>query len=203
MYISYVIILNYNSVSIIRYLKNTKPTDKIKMNTLFMECYKSLNYQNLPHGKNIVIQSTALDESTCEIYMQHTYYKEIEVISNDRYGLDIKLELFKKNGSITLLLHRKRKSYVHISFCDASGSEVFNIKNVHHTSLIFKTLLSEFPNILSDYIFNKKLTKKWNDIMNLCVQLSNFHTKSLNVYIYIVANKTKKFIYNLDENHLT
>lgn len=173
------------------------------MNTLFMECYKSLSIHQLHHGKNFIIQSVDLNQSACDIYMQHTCYREIEVISNDRYGLDIKLELFKKNGNITILIHRKRNSFIHISFCDAFGSEVLYIKNITFTHLLFQSLLSEFPQILSNFILKDNLTKKWNKLVNFCVQLSNFHIKNMNIYIYIVANSTKKFIYNLDENHLT
>ena len=173
------------------------------MNTLFMECYKSLSYQDKTHGKHIIIQSSALNERSSEIYLQHTNYKEIEVISNDRYGLDIKLELFKRNGSITVFIHRKRNSFIHISFCDAFGSEVCHIKNVTNTHLLFQSLLSEFPQIITDYITRHKLTKRWNILVNFCVKLTNFHTKTMNIYIYIVANSFKKFIYNLDENHLT
>lgn len=164
-----------------------------------MKCYMSLNSQKLPHGKELLLQSVILPEKAQNIYLEQTCYKEIEVISNDRFGLEIRLEIFKKNGSITILLHKKRIKYINIVFCDALGKEIYiNRNNTHDFSLFEESLLTEFPSFMRSFF--KHMSSKWKTLSMFCVQVSMCHKKNLNVYINIKANKNKKFVYNLDDN---
>ena len=171
------------------------------MDTLLMKCYMSLNSQKLLNGKELMLQTVMLPDDAQTIYLEHTCYKEIEIISNDRFGLEIKLEIFKKTGSITIFLHKKRKKFINIVFSDAFGKEIFISRNdTHNFSLFEESLLTEFPSFMREFF--KQMTSKWKTLSLFCVQVSMCHKKNFNVYIHIKANKNKKFIYNLDENSI-
>lgn len=171
------------------------------MNSLIMECINVINKRNIIQGKEFVLQTIELPEVAQEIYMDNTSYKEIEIISNDRFGIDVKLDIFKQAGNITVFVHKKRRHFINVTICDAFGEVVYEQKNTSKIFSLFEmSLITDFPEVVSNFITN--ISKKWFVLSKFCVDVSRYHSKYFNVFIFIYANKTKKFIFNLDENHL-
>lgn len=162
--------------------------------SLFLEAFKSLNKQKSLVGKQLVLQSVELNDLCTDIYMDETRCIEVNIMSNDRFGLDISITLKKEKGIININFHKKRKMSTFITFNDKKSfiHDMFYLDI--HSSLFIDSLLSELPQQIGNYIY-KKYSKKWIEIKNFCMDIIKYETKKLSFDIHIETTNKNQLTY--------
>ena len=171
------------------------------MNSLFFTSYLSLLKQNKNDGKDLVLRSVHLNENAEYIYKLKTIKYDIRIESSDRYGVDIDLTLHKERGCrIHVGIHKKRGNNIYVSMYKNNEDNKFThliedklyerFLNYDDHALFYTSLLLEFPPELYSYIFDKKMSKKWNTISQLCISL--IKTKCKNVSFKCNIETTNK-----------
>jgi len=164
------------------------------MNTLFMESYNHLPKRQKVEGKELILKSVDIGKEYEGVYKSETIYKEIEIISTDRYGIDITLELIKKEGSISINLHKKRSKMIQVIITKGKESYIYNRKD-HNFTIFEQSIIGEFDKTIQKYIYNG-MCKKWNCLQKECEKMMGLHKKNImEVYIYIETYK-KMLKYN-------
>ena len=172
--------------------------------SLFLEAYKSLNMQNSTVGKELVLQSVDLSDDHRKLFLDKTRHVHVSILSNDRYGLDITIELRKSQGdNIRIEFHKKRVAYTSVYFnrgigYDSKDPNTYGFSITHddiHSSLFIDSLLSEVPSELSEYI-STVYSRKWSQIKPLCAEVIRFESNRLSFDVNIETTyRGKRFVY--------
>ena len=159
-----------------------------------MESYMSLPKRQKCEGKELILKSVDIGREYEEIYKSETIYKEIELISTDRYGIEITLELIKKEGSVSIMIHKKRSKMVQIIITKGGESYTYNRKD-HNFTIFEQSIIGEFDKTIQKYIYDG-MSKKWRYLYKECVKMKGIHKRNkMEVYLYIETDK-KMLKYN-------
>ena len=159
--------------------------------SLFFEAYKSLNKQKSVFGKQLVLQSIALNDICTDIFMDETMCIDVNIMSTDSLGLDFVLTFKKNKGNIHINFHKKRKMSTFIMFHDTKSFVHDILYSDIHSSIFINSLLSELPNKITEYIY-KNYSKKWVEIKNFCMEIMKYEKKNLRLNIHIETTNLKK-----------
>lgn len=165
------------------------------VHSLFLLANAKLVEMGDTSGKELLLQSMNFPKECEELYLSPTLEKRISLKSSDGCGINLELRLKKQNGTVLMLIHKKRTYTNHLIFSDSDG-EVIHVERPKNLELtpFRQSILQEFPCFIQEYI--KNFNKKWKNLMPFGYNLSKLQSNKNRISINIKATGCKRFKFN-------
>lgn len=130
-----------------------------------------------------------------DIRKEKAISKIVRLVSCDRYGLELELDVVTEKYKITLCFHKKRSSNIFIEINNIDTDEqVFSKLFSSFDDLIINDVLSMFPRIITKFVYD--FSNKWTNLTFYATELMKVHNKHSYVSIFIKKNEFKTILFN-------
>lgn len=122
--------------------------------------------------------------------------KRIQLLSSDRYGLELDVDIITKNFRIDLRIHQKRSRYASLEITDDANDKTVYYQDLTFTynSPVLNNVLNLCPQVVSDLVYN--FSNKWHNLSYYAAELIKEHKENTYISIIIFKNKDKQLFFN-------